>query len=200
MTEGEIMVAVFDYLEAVLPASTPLVQMDSDPVRYASPHVAAMILDMAPVSVPEPAWSDVTLALDAGARQMLDVSVMVEAYGPLALDWLGRVRGCWLTRGGPAATLRAAGVQTRRVDVVREVSQFVDTGTEPRAQCILRAYTAWTSPDDLDLSAGYTESVTVALELGDSLTVDVVVNDLFLALSDGLSLDLDDGEPLLLEL
>jgi hypothetical protein len=199
MTEQAISTAVFDYLEAVLPAGTPLSQMDADPVRYAAPHVSGMLTDAAPVSVPEPAYDTTTRALDSGSRQMLDVAFLVEAYGPSAVDWLGRVRGCWLTRGGPAATLRAAGVQTRAVDTVREVSAFVDTGTEPRAQCILRAYVAWTSPDDLDLSAGYTEAVDIALDLGD-VTAVVRVDDVFLATDDGTSLDLDDGEPLLLEL
>lgn len=199
MTEGAIALAVADYVEAVLPAGTPVYLGDVDPVRSAVPHVTAMVTGIAPVGPPEPAFDTVSRVLDGGARQSVDVEVLVEAYGADAIDWCRRVAVAWLARGGPAATLRATGAQPYQVDRVLEVSAFVDTATEPRAQVIVRCYAPWTSPDGLDLSAGDTEIVDVSLDLEGRGTISVTVADLYLALDDGLYLALDDAEPLLLE-
>lgn len=200
MTESEIAVAVLTYIQSVLPSGTPVYLMDVDAVRSKHPHVSAAVTVLGGVGMPEPAFDTTSRTLDAGSRQMVEVEVLVEAYGESSLDWMRRIAGAWLGRGGPAATLRATGVQPYGVDRVLEVSAFMDTNTEPRAQTIFRGYAPWTSPDDLDLSAGVTESVAISLDLGGRATATVLVDDVFLALSDGLSLDLDDGEPLLLEL
>lgn len=199
MTEGALALALADYVEAVLPSGTPVYLGDVDPVRLAAPHVTAMVTGIGTVGPPEPAYDTVSRALDGGARQMVDVEVLVEAYGPEAIDWCRRVAVAWLSRGGPAATLRATGAQPYQVDRVLEVSAFMDTATEPRAQVIVRCYAPWTSPEGLDLSAGDTEVVGVSLDMTGRGTISVTVADLYLALDDGLFLALDDGEPLLLE-
>lgn len=202
MNAGAISVAVLDYVAALLPGVV-LVAMEEDGVRPGTPHIGGMLVSIAPVAVPEPAYSTVTRELDAGARQMVDVSYMIEAYGADALDWCRLVAGMWLTRGGAAAALRATGVQPYGVDEVTEVTAYVDTGHEPRAQCIVRAYAPWTSPEVLVSSAGTTEVVDLTLDLEDvsgavRTTATVTVDDVYLALDNGFALLLDDATPLLL--
>jgi hypothetical protein len=205
MTEGEITAALLDYVEGVLPAGTPIVAMDADAVRPPVAHAGGMIVSIDGVGTPEPAYSTTTRELDGGVAQTIDVAFLVECYGEPAVDWCRRVAGLWMARGGPAAVLRATGVNPRTVDQVREVSVVVDTGHEPRAQCILRAYAPWTSPEAIPTSAGVTDTVDASLDLvGDDGTLRAVaafvVEGAFLALDDGTPLLLDDLEQLMLVL
>jgi len=205
MTEGEISAALFDYIAGVLPAGTPIVAMDADAVRPSVSHASGMLLSLDGVGTPEPAYNTTTRELDGGVAQTMDVAFLVECYGEPAVDWCRRVAGLWMARGGPAAALRATGVNPRTVDQVREVTAVVDTGHEPRAQCILRAYAPWTSPETILTSGGTTDTVDASLDLvGDDGTMRAVaaftVEGAFLALDDGTPLLLDDLEQLMLVL